>query len=32
LLIAPTEPMPKPRRDVHPSIVIHGMSQFGDKK
>ena len=24
LLIQPTEPPPKPRRDVHPSIVIHG--------
>ena len=31
LLIQPTEPPPKPRRDVHPSIVIHGMSQFGVK-
>jgi hypothetical protein len=31
LLIQPTEPPPKPRRDVHPSIVIHGMAQFGAK-
>ena len=31
LLIQPTEAPPKPRRDCHPSIVIHGMSQFGGK-
>jgi hypothetical protein len=31
LLIQPTEKPPKPRRDCHPSIVIHGMSQFGGK-
>jgi hypothetical protein len=31
LLIQPTKPPPKPRRDCHPSIVIHGMSQFGGK-
>ena len=32
LLIQPTEAPPKPRRDCHPSIVIHGMSQFGSGK
>ena len=31
LLIQPTLPPPKMRRDCHPSIVIHGMSQFGGK-
>ena len=29
LLIQPTEPPPKRRRDAHPSIVVHGMQQFG---